>query len=528
MPAFVICTKDVKLERTLSRTAKQLGQIENVDTWDACCTLLAHEDSGILVVDADPWNDEEDWLGRVARLQPFESRLIIIMLSPDRRAENAIAAIGHGCFEYLIKPINERHLADVLSEAARIASKALTRRPELLGGRASGIHSSGLVNNAATSRHRLIGQSPAMLRVYKQIGQAAPNDVEVLVTGESGTGKELVCRAIHDNSPRKDHPFVAINCAAIPDTLLESELFGHEKGAFTGAERRRIGKFEQAEGGTILLDEIGDMSPVLQAKLLRLVQDRSFYRVGGNELLHADVRLLAATHQPLEQRIAERAFRADLFYRLRVMHIDLAPLRQRDEDIIILAHHFAAVGNREMNRAITAFHPETNAILLRHTWPGNVRELQNVIKQAMVVAQGPTLLPQFLPTMAAVSIPDTATTAQARPAAVDLTSQPSVQITSPFDARAAAAASLHVDSTAVHESIEEMMHRILHQDQTNAYRVARDVMESVLIVEAMRLHQGNASAAARHLGLTRLTLRRKLDALESPQVDSPGSTNPSP
>jgi len=341
-----------------------------------------------------------------------------------------------------------------------------------------------------------------MMRVYKQIGQAASSAVQVLITGESGTGKELVARALHDNSPRKNQPFIAINCAAIPDNLLESELFGHEKGAFTGADRKRIGQFEQAAGGTILLDEIGDMSPMLQAKILRLVQDRSFYRVGGNELLHADVRILAATHQPLEERIATGHFRADLFYRLRVVLIHLEPLRNRDVDIILLAHHFAALYSRELNRHITAFHPETNKKLLNHTWPGNVRELQNVIKQAIVVAHGSTLLPEFLPPL--VSLPHQQTSS---PQPTQFTTSQSSQSSS---------AKVNTLSTN-HDTLEPFCERLLITHDENAYSEARQSLDNTLVQLALALHHGNRSAAARHLGITRITLQKKIDAAQKEQ-----------
>lgn len=480
-----------------------LGPVIQSQTWDECRDRLIGSLPQILIVDADPWDENRDWLARVASLQSIEHQLVIIMLSPNRDAENAIAAIGHGCYDYLVKPLNLPHLRRVINEAIRIVrqSPVIPRTPLDSD---SGDHIQS--ERPVSIRPRLIGHSQAMLRVYKQIGQAAPSDVEVLVTGESGTGKELVCRALHDNSPRREQPFIAINCAAIPDTLLESELFGHERGAFTGADRKRIGKFEQAAGGTILLDEIGDMSPSLQAKMLRLVQDRTFYRVGGNELLHADVRIMAATHQPLEQHIADGTFRADLFFRLRVVHIDLKPLRQREADIIHLAHHFAAMFNRELKRNITAFHPETNKILLKHTWPGNVRELQNVVKQAMVVSQGSTLLPEFLPQL--VSLGFTTTDQTATPVAATQRTRTSFQSTAQF--------ALHdsVPETRDDPDLTQIARRILDANDHNAYKTAKSSLDRALIAEALRTHYGNISAAARHLGITRLTLRRKINEFD--------------
>ncbi len=496
---FIVCSDNAQLRARMRKQIAELGPIVETQSWSDCQNQLNLEidNPHILILDADPWDTANDWLTRVAALQSIEHRLITIMLSPNRDAENAIAAIGHGCFEYLIKPFNNQHLRTVIHDAIRIIQQSPII-PQADSKSSTPSRASTPEEDHAkslASKQRLIGHSPPMLRVYKQIGQAAASNVEVLITGESGTGKELVARALHDNSPRRDNPFVAINCAAIPDTLLESELFGHERGAFTGADRNRIGKFEQALGGTVLLDEIGDMSPILQAKILRLVQDQSFYRVGGNELLHADVRLLAATHQPLEERIAEGQFRADLFYRLRVVHIHLTPLRQRDEDIILLAHHFAALFSRDLNRNITAFHPETNKRLLQHQWPGNVRELQNVIKQAIVVSHGTVLRPEFLPELIALphtpnhQIPTTPTTHH------------SVQEINPEIPEA---------NHLANQTLEDLTTTILAQNPTDAYETARALLDQAIIKEALELHQGNISAAARHLGITRITLRRKL------------------
>ena len=236
-----------------------------------------------------------------------------------------------------------------------------------------------------------------MREVYKAIGRVAAQDVPVLITGESGTGKELVARAIYQHGPRAKAPFLALNCAAIPDNLLESELFGHEKGAFTGAERRRIGKFEQCSGGTLVLDEIGDMPLASQAKVLRLLQEQAFERVGGNETVRTDVRLIAATHRDLESWSAEGKFRPDLYYRLGVFTIHLPPLRQRGDDLPALVHHYVRRFNRELSRDVREVTPEAMERLCSYPWPGNIRELQSVVKQALLRATGPALVTAFLP-----------------------------------------------------------------------------------------------------------------------------------
>jgi DNA-binding NtrC family response regulator len=243
----------------------------------------------------------------------------------------------------------------------------------------------------------IIGRCPAMQEVYKGIGRVAGQDMTVLITGESGTGKELVARAIYQHSRRAGGPFLAINCAAIPEHLLESELFGHEKGAFTGADRRRIGKFEQCSGGTLFLDEIADMSPLTQSKMLRLLQEQRFERLGGNETIQSDVRLLAATNQNLEQLVGRGLFRQDLYYRLSGYTLRLPPLRERGDDLILLVHHYVRRFNRELGKDVQQVAPEAFELLRQYAWPGNIRELQSVLRQALVKAVGPILLPDFLP-----------------------------------------------------------------------------------------------------------------------------------
>ena len=243
----------------------------------------------------------------------------------------------------------------------------------------------------------IVGSCPAMHEVYKAIGRVAAQTVPVLITGESGTGKELVARAIYQHGPRAKAPFLALNCAAIPEQLLESELFGHEKGAFTGADRRRIGKFEQCHGGTILLDEIGDMPLALQAKVLRLLEEQAFERVGGNDTIRTDVRLIAATNRDLKDWSAKGKYRPDLYYRLSVFTIQLPPLRERADDLSLLVQHYLRRFCRELGREVQQVAPEALERLRGYSWPGNIRELQSVLKQALLQATGTVLLPAFLP-----------------------------------------------------------------------------------------------------------------------------------
>src|SRR5262245_52348350 len=327
-------------------------------------------------------------------LREIDPKLLVVFITGHGTAETAIEAMKLGAFDYLVKPLDLGELQQVVEQALKISH--LIHVPAAVDAPAS----------PGDPSDRLIGSGPAMQSLFKQMGRVAPLDVNVLVQGESGTGKELVARAIYHHSQRSGGPFLAINCAAIPETLLESELFGHEKGAFTGAERQRIGKFEQCHGGTILLDEIGDMPLATQAKMLRLLQDGQFQRVGGNETLKADVRIIAATNQNLESMIADNRFRRDLYYRIRGVTLHLPPLREREDDIAELAHYFLFRLNRQLGTAVQTSSNEALDLLQRHSWPGNVRELQSVLREALIVSTGPTLLPEFLPLTAPVAAPE--------------------------------------------------------------------------------------------------------------------------
>jgi two-component system nitrogen regulation response regulator GlnG len=309
----------------------------------------------------------------------------------------------------------------------------------------------------------------------------APQDVNVLILGESGTGKELVARALYHHSARADKPFLAINCAAIPETLLESELFGHEKGAFTGADRRRIGKFEQASGGTIFLDEIGDMPLPLQAKMLRLLQDQQFERVGGNETVQTQVRILAATNQDLAKLGEQGRFRKDLYYRLNVVSIRIPPLRERLDDVAELAHYFLFRYDRELGLDLRGFAPEALEVLQAYPWPGNVRELQSAIKHAMLNASGHILLPEFLP--------ENVRGAPAPPVA----SAPGSPETGALDVGAL------IDAT-------------LASGEGRVYDKVIGAVERVLFTRALRHTGGHQTQASELLGLNRATLRHKLRA----------------
>ncbi|RDV81196.1 sigma-54-dependent transcriptional regulator [Ammonifex thiophilus] len=305
----------------------------------------------------------------------------VILMTAYSDTQTTINAMRHGAFEYIVKPINLDELLSTLEKATTVTEPLVTVGK----------------GEVAPRPGTLIGCSPAMQEVYKTIGRIADSDVTVLIQGESGTGKELVAEAIHYNSPRQGRPFVKIDCTAIPENLLESELFGHEKGAFTGAHTRKLGKFELADGGTVFLDEIGDISPALQAKLLRFLQEKAFERVGGTETRRVDVRIIAATNKDLEERVKSGLFREDLYYRLNVVEIRLPPLRERKEDVMLLVDYFVSLSNRKFGKQVTGLTRSVADILLQYNWPGNVRELRNVCERAVLMARGNVITPESLP-----------------------------------------------------------------------------------------------------------------------------------
>ncbi len=319
------------------------------------------------------------------QIRGLDARIPVIFVTMVKDADAAIEAMKLGAYDYLFKPIDLNQLRRVVGEALEVARRM--REPAAIAETLPDADVNGAI----------IGTCPAMLEVYKAIGRVAAHDVPVLITGESGTGKELVARAVYQHGPRAKAPFLALNCAAIPETLLESELFGHEKGAFTGADRRRIGKFEQCHGGTLFLDEVGDMPPSLQTKVLRLLQEQAFERVGGNETIQTNVRLIAATHRDLKAWSEEGKFRQDLYYRLGVFSIYLPPLRERGDDLTMLVQNYVRRYSRELGREVCEVAPEVLACLRSYAWPGNIRELQSVLKQALLQASGTILLPAFLP-----------------------------------------------------------------------------------------------------------------------------------
>jgi DNA-binding NtrC family response regulator len=380
---LLIVDDELSVRDSLAKWFSEEGyEVGTAESANEALTRVAETSYDVALVDIKMRGTDGIELQR--RLHEIYPDMLVIIMTGYASVETAIAALKNGAYDYVNKPLDP-------DEIAHLISKAMAhRRTQQENVR--------LKETVAEIAHpsEIVGQSAAMKKVFDAIETVAPTDATVLITGESGTGKELVARAIHAGSNRRYHPLVVIHCGALTETLLESELFGHEKGAFTGAQYRKKGKFEIAEGGTVFLDEIGDISLKTQTDLLRVLQEREIVRVGGNQTIKVDFRCVAATNKNLDQLIEEGKFRPDLYYRLNVFHMELPPLRERKEDIPLLVDHFVRKFSREMNKKITRVSPTAMNVLQQQPWPGNIRELENAVERAMVVAQEPELLePDF-------------------------------------------------------------------------------------------------------------------------------------
>jgi DNA-binding NtrC family response regulator len=408
-------------------------------------------------------------LSTFEEIHSLDAELPVIFVTAAGTSHTVIEAMKLGALDYLLKPLDIAQVREVVAQAMKI--RQLTTSPA---------KAADLEESEAAAADPLSGRCAAMQEIYKAIGRVAQQNVNVLIRGESGTGKELVARAIYQHSPRADRLFLAVNCAAIPEPLLESELFGHEKGSFTGAVARRAGKFEQCDGGTLFLDEVADMAPLMQSKVLRAIQEQQFERVGGNTTVKTDVRILAATNRNLEDMVAEGQFRADLYYRLNGYTIALPPLRERGEDIPVLIARFVRRFNQELGKSMTHVSPEAMQCLIHYPWPGNIRELQSVLKQAMLEAAGPILLPEFLP-------PELRR--PTLPAAMSL---------------------ITADGPA--QPLDEYIEEQIRQGTASLYADSVEHVEDVLLTRVLRHTHGNQSRAAEILGITRGCLRSKIRA----------------
>jgi DNA-binding NtrC family response regulator len=398
----------------------------------------------------------------------------------------AIEAMKLGAYDYLLKPFDVPKLKEIIANALKAAHdmrQVVSYQPLL----ESEDYAIGIV-----------GRSEQMQEVFKLIGQLAASDATALVTGESGTGKELVARAIYQHSQRKDKPFLAINCAAIPENLLESELFGHERGAFTGATGQRIGRFEQCNHGTIFLDEIGDMTPATQTKILRVLQSGTFERVGGNQPIQVDVRVIAATNKPLEQAVAQREFREYLFYRLNVVRLDLPPLRERRGDIRLLVDYFLSKLAQDQKQRPKSPAPDVLTALENYDWPGNVRELENVIRRALVVARGSAILLGDLP-------------------AEVITNRPTVARASGQPPAPGPASPVSVSDAGPPQDIPALVRALFQWARHHSKFKLIPAVERELVIQALLETQGNQVQAARLLGITRATLRKRIERFDIKQ-----------
>ncbi|NQV27889.1 MAG: sigma-54-dependent Fis family transcriptional regulator [Rhodopirellula sp.] len=411
-------------------------------------------------------------------IQQIDSKIPIIMITGGGDSSTAIEAMQLGAYDYVNKPLDLPALNALVEralETRRMASVPVA------------------IETAPTTEQQgdsFVGRSPQMLEVFKTIGRVAKQNVPVLIRGESGTGKELVARSLYQHSERVGMPFLAVNCAALPDTLLESELFGHEKGSFTGADRKRIGKFEQCNGGTLFLDEVGDMSGIVQGKVLRLLQDQTFERVGGNETIQTDVRIISATNRPLEDMVEAGQFREDLLYRLNGVMVQLPPLRERQGDVALLIQHYLNQLARELHRSnLEGISPEALQILQAHDWPGNVRELQAVVRRALLNTTGPVVVPDFLPPEVRKGKPRS-----------NSRTQNTIKATTTVAAT----------STGPSPDLKPFIDERLTSESTNLYAEAIGFMERYVMTRVLQETGGNQTRASEILGITRGKVRDRV------------------
>jgi nitrogen regulation protein NR(I) len=416
-----------------------------------------------------------DGMGLLRRLSSEYPDVPVVMITAHGSVENAVEAVKLGAFDYLEKPFDQEQISQIVAKAMR--THVLARRdarPE---------------DPSSRGRFRLVGESPAIRQIYAVVEKVADTPSTVLITGESGTGKELVARALHDNSSRHSGPFIKINCAAIPKTLMESELFGYEKGAFTGAVGSKPGRFELAHGGTLFLDEIGEIPTEMQVKLLRVLQESEFERVGGIKTIKVDVRLLTATNRDLAAEITTGSFREDLYYRLNVVPIHLPALRERRQDIPLLVDHFIARFNERLKKQITGAEPEAIEKLVAHNWPGNIRELENVIERTILFCEGPEICVEDLP-------PEIS----GLPASSSSASLPEVNVAPPVVVTAPTASAV----PPVGEEVGSLK---------EAVRAETERVERELIQRALDETGGNVTQAARKLQISRKSLQTKMKEL---------------
>ena len=464
------------VERTLSGIVQRVETAARADEGLALCRSFEPD-----VVLLDINLPDRSGLDLLRSIREFDRRLPVIFITAGADSESAIEAMQLGAYDYLAKPLAVSKLQDLVTRAVN-TRRLMTTSVALRTGEVKG-----------SFGDLFIGRSPQMLEVFKSIGRYSQQDVPVLIRGESGTGKELVARAIYQHSGRSEEPFMAVNCAALPDTLLESELFGHERGAFTSADRRRIGKFEQCSGGTIFLDEVGDMAPLVQGKVLRLLQQQEFERVGGNETIKTDVRIIAATNRPLEDMVKSGDFRSDLIYRLNGVTITLPPLRERGEDVRLLLQSFLNSSTRELGRSeIEGISGQAVELLTSYEWPGNVRELESVVRQSVLNASGPVIVPDFLPP--------------------ELTGER--EAVEPVESGTIGTTEIPASDGLPPSDVRPLVERRLAEGSTDLYAETLEAMERFLLARVLQETGGNQTKASDTLGITRGKVRDRIAAFE--------------
>jgi len=463
MSTILIIDDDDQLRKSFEKLLLKEGyEVESAASGEAGLEMVSAKLPDLVILDMRlPGMNGFDAFKAIHRIEP---RLPVIIMTAYGTTETAIEATKLGAFDYILKPFEVSDMLLVIKEALKAGR--FMRSPVDMD-----------VSPDHASRDAIIGKSRSMQEVYKAIGRVAPTDATVLIRGESGTGKELVARALYQHSNRSNMPFLVINCVAIPETLLESELFGYEKGAFTGASHRRVGKIEQANRGTIFLDEIGDMPLSIQAKILRLLQERSIERLGGHGTIPVDVRIIAATNKDLKTAITEGSFRNDLYYRLKVVTISLPPLRERVEDIPLLADYFLALFARERDTVNPRLTKDAKTVLSNHTWPGNIRELANTLQKILIFNRGAPITSEDI----ALALSDKGLGKE--------------KVLEKGD-----------------EALRKWVREILTDgSEKHVLDACKDHLEGILIEEALSLTGYNRSSTAKLLGLSRPTLYAKID-----------------
>ena len=510
-PSILVIDDDSEIRYSLSRV---------LSSRDYAVTTAASGEDGIAAVKKSPpdvifLDIRMGGMGGIEALQHIRSinpRQLVILMTAFGTAQTAIEAMKYGAFDYIMKPFDPQ-------KVLALAENALKTHADL---HAAGEYQPSL--NTEDYKEGIVGGSAAMQQVFKTIGQVTASDVTVMITGESGTGKELVARSIYKHSHRAARPFIAVNCAAIPDNLIESQLFGHEKGSFTGATGQRIGRFELCDGGTIFLDEIGDMALATQTKILRVLQEGEIQRVGGTETIKVDVRVLAATNKDLEEIVKARSFREDLYYRLNVVRINMPPLRERSEDIPQIVDYVLQTLQKQKKTRVKKVTAEAMAVLLRHKWPGNVRELENVIYRSAIIAQGDAILVKNLPAEirgpAGAAGPSIATAAAGPPPAPDVTSAEAPVETAEPEARpeakpAAPASPIPAPSVPGPSllTLQDALDFVYARLKAEGTEPVLERLEREMIGRVLKDEHGNLVRASERLGMTRTTLRKRIDAL---------------